>query len=791
MPSLLLTEGPLAGRRLFLEPHEAVLGRANADVTIEDPLISRRHAVIRSYPPNLEIEDLGSLNGTWVNGERLSAARSLRPGDLIRLGNTVARVEAETEAERATISAPSPFADVRDPPGAPPGGWLPTSGDELRTVTALFADLVGSTALGEQLAPHDVKAVIGECVTRMSREIERFGGNVQAYMGDGVAAFFGVPLAHEDDPERAARAGLAILDAVRGYAEEVRRTRGIATLGVRVGINTGTVAVGLVGAAEPQAVSVGDTTNVAARLQAAADPGTIVVGQGTARALIHRFALEPLGELRLKGRSRPLAAWRLVGTLTAGRPTPSTSLVGRQAERDHLRRVLDELDAGRGQILLLVGESGIGKTRLLTELHAVAGDRVTWLEGQCLSYGTGLLYGPFIQVLRDWIGITDSEQAGPAPTQVRAKLELVPGLDLAAAAPLGRLLGISPGAGSPESSQQAPTELRVELRLAYRAWLGNLAERGPVVLALEDLHRADVSTCELAGELLQLTEVEPLLVVGTLRPDPQTEGWQLRTRIQADYPHRLGEIGLAPLAAEESRALLDGLPSARGIDSSILDEIVAEAEGNPLYLEEMLNATASGLLEPRRRTWVPTVSIPTPLTPTLESVLLARIDQLPSDARYLAQTAAVVGRRFPPAVLERLAGRDVSEEIAVLLRAAIIYEDDRPPDEEYAFRHGLLRETAYATLPPSRRRELHGAVGEAFEALWGPVADDRLEVLAHHFALSNSLEKGLLYLEQAAERASALEATARADELWRRALLVAERLGDEGARERLQVRLVT
>ena len=794
MPSLLVTEGPLAGRRLFLEPHdEAVLGRANADVTIEDPLVSRRHAVIRSRPPELEIEDLGSLNGTWVNGRRITAARSLQPGDLIRVGNTVARVEAETEAERATISAPSPFGDGRDSPDASPGGWRPTSGDELRTVTALFADLVGSTALGEELAPHDVKAVIGECVTRMSREIERFGGNVQAYMGDGIAAFFGVPLAHEDDPERAARAGLAILDAVRGYAEEVRTSRGIATLGVRVGINTGTVAVGLVGAAEPQAVSVGDTTNVAARLQAAADPGTVVVGQGTARALIHRFALEPLGELRLKGRRRPLAAWRLVGTLAPARPSPSTSLVDRQEELEHLRQVLDELDAGRGQILLLVGESGIGKTRLLAELRALAGDRVTWLEGQCLSYGTELLYGPFIQVLRDWVAITDSEQAGPASTQVRAKLELVPGLDLAAAAPLGRLLGISRGgAAAPDGSpQQAPAELGVELRLAYRAWLGNLAERGPVVLALEDLHRADVSTCELAVELLELTEVEPLLVVGTFRPDPGTQGWQLRTRVQADYSHRLTEIGLAPLDAEQSRALLDGLPAAREVDASILDEIVTEAEGNPLYLEEMLNATAAGLLEPRRRTWVPTVSIPTPLTPTLESVLLARIDQLPSDARSLAQTAAVVGRRFPPAVLERLAGRDVSEEIAVLLRAAIIQEDGRPPDEEFAFRHGLLRETAYATLPPGRRRELHGAVGEAFEAIWGQVADDRLEVLAHHFALSNSLDKGLLYLEQAAERASALEASARAAELWRRALLVAERLGDEAARDRLRARLET
>jgi predicted ATPase len=263
----------------------------------------------------------------------------------------------------------------------------------------------------------------------------------------------------------------------------------------------------------------------------------------------------------------------------------------------------------------------------------------------------------------------------------------------------------------------------------------------------------------------------------------------LRTRIHAEYSHRTVEIGLAALDAGQSRSLLDGLPSARGVDASILDVIVTEAEGNPLYLEELLNATAAGVLEPRRRAWAPTVSIPTLLTPTLESVLLARIDQLPSDARNLAQTASVVGRRFPPAVLERLAGRDVSQEIATLLRASIIYEDGRPPDEELAFRHGLLRETAYATLTPDRRRELHRAVGEAFESLWGPVTDDRLEVLAHHFVLGASLDKGLGYLEQAAERASELGAYARAGELGRRALLVAERLGDKEAQERLRARL--
>jgi adenylate cyclase len=789
LPSLLVTEGPIAGRRIPLD-HTVVLGRANADVTIEDPLISRRHAVVRNRPPVVEIEDLGSLNGTWVNGERITKARSLHSGDVIRLGNTHAQVEADAEAARATVRAPSPVADVRALPFAPPGGdSLHGREDELRTATVLFADLAGSTGVGEQLAPYDVKTVIGECVTRMSRAIERFGGSVQAYMGDGVAAFFGVPIAHEDAPERAARAGLAILDAVHSYSAEVEETWGIPPLSARVGINTGEVAVGLVGAAEPQAVSVGDTTNVAARLEGAAEPGTIYVGEATASSLLHRFSVEPLGELRVKGRNRPVNTWRLVGVLQDER-TYSTPFVGRAEELDRLRGVLDDLEAGRGQVVFLVGESGIGKTRLLGEARALAGDRVMWLEGHCLSYGTEVLYGPLIEALRGWFGSGERDGARLDTAQTRAKLGLVPELDEEFAAPyLGRLLGIRL---EPEAEKRlaelTPDELGAGLRRAYRAWLGSLAERLPVVLALEDLHWADESTRQLAGELLDLTELAPLLVVGTLRPDTATEGWQLRARVQAELPHRLSELTLGPLDGETARALLEAHPAAREVQPSVLDEVQTEAEGNPLYMEELLNAIATGRRQPRRRTWRPTVAIPT-LTPTLESVLLSRIDRLPAEARGLAQTAAVVGRRFPLRVLETLAGRDLSHELAALVHADIVREIQRSPEAQYEFRHGLLCETALMTLPPTRRRELYGAVGTAFETLWAPVPDDRLEVLAHYFALSNDLGRGLRYLERAAERATALDAGPHAAELRRRALLVAERLGDADASRRLRAGL--
>ncbi|TMK85004.1 MAG: hypothetical protein E6G44_08440 [Actinobacteria bacterium] len=250
--------------------------------------------------------------------------------------------------------------------------------DELRPVTALFADIVGSTSLGERLTPAEVKALIGECVSRMSRAVEEFGGIIQAYTGDGICAYFGVPVAHEDDPERAARAALRIINMAREYARDVEAAWGLADFNVRVGINTGPAGVGLVGGETPQALALGDATNVAARLESAAEPGTIAVGYSTARRLAMSFILESLGQIMVKGRDEPVAAWRLVGPQTETGEHREIPLVGREGEMALLASVVEDMAAGRGQILLIEGDAGIGKTRLLAELQVMAAGRCTW-----------------------------------------------------------------------------------------------------------------------------------------------------------------------------------------------------------------------------------------------------------------------------------------------------------------------------------------------------------------------------------------------------------------------------
>jgi predicted ATPase len=610
-------------------------------------------------------------------------------------------------------------------------------------------------------------------------------------MGDGIAAFFGVPAAHEDDPERAARAAIRILDVVGDYAREVEAAWGISDFSARVGINTGEVAVGIVGAADPRAVTLGDTANVAARLHSAADPGNAVVGEATAKSILNRFELEALGEVKVKGRLQAVGLWRLIGLQASTQAVPLSPLIGRSDEMQRLQIILTELVSGRGALLMLVGDAGIGKTRLLAELRATAAGRVTWLEGGCLSYGTESLYAPFIEMLRKWIGVEEGEADLAVRTKLRAKLGLLPASQIPDVLPfLARLLGIKLDGDQNDSlAALSPEELAARLRRAYVAWIGAIASQGPVVVAVEDMHWADPSTRALAEDVLELADSAPILLIATSRIDPESEGWKLRARGMMDFPHRAVEVTLGPLEDDAAEQLLDSRPQSNQLDASELAQIVMGAEGNPLYLEELLNAFVEGKGERQSRTITPAYTSAR-LTPTLESLLLARIDRLPAEPRRLVQIAAVIGRSFPQRVLAHVAHtEDLESHLSVLLRSDIIRELRRYPEPEYVFRHGLLRQSCLAALPAARRRELYGLVAAAFETLFAGSLDDYLDVLANYYSRSEDLGKALAYLERAGERAASLDAPQQAAALWERAVKVAERLEDPSAADRIRARI--
>jgi predicted ATPase len=448
-------------------------------------------------------------------------------------------------------------------------------------------------------------------------------------------------------------------------------------------------------------------------------------------------------------------------------------LVGRESSVAQLERVVAELRAGRGQVLLLVGEPGIGKTRLLAELRALGADDVTWLEGHCLSYG-GLPSWPLVEALRRWLGVETGDVEVVVRTRARAKLTPLLGADTGDLLPaLARLLGIRL---APDTSPRSPTgeDAEDELRRGYLAWVEALTEHRPVVLAIEDLHWAHASTRELAEQLLTVTDHSPLLLVGTLRRDPASEGWRFRTRALADFSHRSTEVQVEPLedaAADQLLATL--LPGAVGDETR--EQLVARAEGNPLYIEELLRALLEGGgLERKHRTWTTTVKPSLLLPPALENLLVARIDRLPEGPRRLAEIAAAIGREFPVAVLERVVGGRARDDLNGLLRAEIVREQRRYPEFQCAFKHGLLQEAALSTLTSARRREVYGLVATAFEEAYASSIDNHLERLAHYHAQAENNSRAIEYLERAAARASDLDAPARAVDLRDRARRIAE-----------------
>ena len=667
---------------------------------------------------------------------------------------------------------------------APPDG-----GDEMRPITALFADIVGSTRLGEHLAPDEVKSLVGECVGRMSRAVEEFGGVVQAYMGDGICAYFGVPVAHGDDAERAARAALRIVQAIAEQRRDIEAAWGVPELNVRVGINSGPAAVGFVGGAVPQQVALGDATNVAARLQASAEPGTIALGPVTARQLAERFVVEPLGKLELKGRDEQVSAWRLVGLNSTAAPRSSSPYLGRQSEMAKLTALGEELKAGRGQILLITAAAGMGKTRLLAEFERVVGGDITWLQGHCLPYEAELPYGPFVEILREWLRAGTGEPEISVRTKLRARMRELP----SSAAPrwiafLGRLLGLKIEAELEEQiAGLSPEELAIEIRRSYVQWIEALTDLAPVVLALEDVHHADAITCSLAEELVSLTDSAPLCVAATMEAKPSSEGWGLRLRLLTEFSHRTTELAVAPLNDETATRMVDLLTPAGTLEPELRTEIVGRAEGNPFFLKEILRAVLEGGTAARVSTWTVSAELP----PALESLLMARIDRLPPQARRAAQIAAIIGRDFPFGLLEKASGVvDLRQEVATLLRAEIVRELRRYPTLEYTFTSSLLQESVLSTMTPTRLKTLYGRVGALLEEDSETLSEDNPGLLAFYYYRSDQQKKALCYLELAARKAEQLDAFARASELWNRALKAARRVGDEDSARRIEATLL-
>jgi class 3 adenylate cyclase len=587
-------------------------------------------------------------------------------------------VKASTPADDARLTrlaaaAPAPLAEKMR---------AARLAGERKVVTAVFADVVGSTALAEQMDPEEWTGIMNRAFDRFSPAIYRYEGTIARLLGDAVLAFFGAPVAHEDDPVRAVNASLEILGAARQYAEEVKARYNI-DFALRVGINTGPVVVGDVGSdLKYEYTAMGDAVNLASRLQSAARPMTVLISANTYRFIAPVFDTTDLGFIDIKGKADPVRVYEVAGAKAQpgrlrGLAGLESRMVGRDAELATLRQLSTALHAGLGRVAVVVGEAGLGKTRLIAEWKAAVmaemGDQAgaqaggdgregqppaQWFEGHCLSYGQGLAYHLLIDVLRKVIGVTDAAGEPEVRAALQSHVEQWFGPNALDVYPyLGHLLSLQlEGAALERVRMLDPQAIQAQYLAALRQLFRTLAAQRPVVLILDDIHWIDPSSAELLTRLLPLTSEAPLLFCFVTRPDRETPGWRLISAARESLGASLTEITLNPLSDADSRQLVSNLLELEALPEHIRTIILQKAEGNPFFVEEVIRMLIDrGAIIKQGNSWAAGKTIDTVEIPdNLQGLLLARIDRLPEDVKRTLRVASVIGRQFSVRVLEQV-----------------------------------------------------------------------------------------------------------------------------------------
>ncbi len=654
---------------------------------------------------------------------------------------------------------------------------------ERRVVAVLMADVAGSTAIGEQLGPERSKFLFDEVVRLMAEQVERYEGTVAQLLGDGLLAVFGAPVAHEDDSERAVRAGLAIQRALAVYARDVGEAYAI-DLRARVAVNTGPVLITPDADGPDRFNALGDTVNVTARLQALAGEADVTLGADTAVQVRDCFELEDLGPTELRGRANPVDRYRVVSERERTERPADGPLVGRDGELAALRDAVERLADGIGVIASLTGEPGIGKSRLMAEAVSPFRDRVRMVVGRSLSYTQGFSYWPIRDLLRDWLGASATTSEARVRFDLKATLHELYGPGDDRYPFLANLLGLQ------ETDRRAAADLR---ELSHDALhrrslevvsdlVRRLSEDRPLLVVFEDLHWADDLTLQAVESLLALTETEALGIALLYRSERELPSWGVGERARQHYPHRYVEVELRALGGDATVALARALADAP-LPDSVADLIAQRAGGNPLFVSEALrDLVERGALRRANGDWELAVDPDALEVPALvQGVLQARLDRLDPAGRETVAVAATIGRRFGMPLLERvLDAETLPPALLELQRLDLIVEERRRPFPEYRFRHGLVQEAAYARLTESDRHKLHRSVGSALEELAG---DDQnagtLALLARHFSAADDPAKAAEYLIRAGDGARTIYANQEAIRHYGHAREFLGRIGDD------------
>ncbi|HWP64654.1 MAG TPA: AAA family ATPase, partial [Candidatus Limnocylindria bacterium] len=660
-------------------------------------------------------------------------------------------------------------ADAAAPAAVPPPAAALDG--ERRQVTVLFCDLVGSTAIAERLDPEEYHDLLQKYLTVAFPAIYRFEGVVNTLAGDGLMALFGAPVAHEDDPQRAIRAALAVREAVRGLAERVAADGGPA-LTVRIGVHTGPVVVGGFGTElKRDYTAIGDTPNVAARLQTLAAPGTVLVSDATYRLTNGFFEFESAGELVVKGKSEPVRAYRVLRRQTAATAMSIaaerglTPFVGRRAELQRLEDAYTALARGQAQVVTVVGEAGLGKSRLVHEFRQrLAEEPVVFFESYCSSMSQGIPYHATLSMLRRFFGIELNEPHEQASGKLAGRLG-VPIERLAEGYPLLTRLLSRPYA---ERRDAPPDELKRETYDAIARLLVGLSQDNPVVVQIEDMHWADEPSRDLLAALVATLERSRVMVLVTARPEG-LPAWRTRA-VRTD-------LALAPLPDDEVRAMTRAIVGGV-LPREIEERLLVRAAGSPFFAEEFTRALVEegqfvcedGTCRPTRG------SLDIPIPTTVQEVIAARLDRLPPPAKRLLQVASVLGRQFRPADAAALAddpGLDVDAAVAELERRGLVHRKHGGGEDELRFGESVTQEVAYEGLLLRQRRLLHDRAAALLEQRSGGDGVQRSALIAYHRARGDDRRAAVDALLAAGRDAEAVPSYVTAAQFYEQAAAAA------------------
>jgi len=660
---------------------------------------------------------------------------------------------------------------------------------ERKLVTVLFADVANYTAMSEKLDPEEVHQIMDGCFKILMDEIHKYEGTINQFTGDGVMALFGAPVAHEDHAQRACYAAISIQKAIKDYGEKLKSRYGM-DFKMRIGLNSGQVVVASIGDdLRMDYTAIGDTTNLASRMQSTARPGTILLSGHTHRLARDFFEFEALGKIPVKGKEEPQETYELLKAskvetrIEAAVAKGLTRFVGRQNSMAGLMEAYEKVRSGSGQVVGIVGEAGLGKSRLLLESrNRLPQDEFTYFEGRCIHFGGAMAYLPILDILRSYFGVVEGEneivirkRMGERVFQLDEKLQGI-------LTPLHDLLSLK--VEDEAYLKLEPKQRRERIFEGLRDLFVRESQNRPLVLAIEDLHWIDKTSEEFLDYLI---------------------GWLANTRIllillhRPEYTHRWGSksyfnrIGLDQLTLKSSAKLVEAILERGEVAPELRELILNRAAGNPLFMEELTHTLLeNGSIQKKENQYV-LMRKPSDLQvpDTIQGIIAARMDRLEENLKKIMQVASVIGREFAFRILQAISGmrEELKTHLLNLQGLEFIYEKSLFPELEYIFKHALTQEVAYNSLLLKRRKEIHEKIGSAIEDLYAERMEEFYEMLAYHYSRSDSLEKALQYLRLSANKATRNNSLWEALRFYKESLSILKQIPetDRSKKERIAV----